>query len=340
MSIWDDIADLFKSKDELEREKQEAINSAKDSEKDLLSSLDNLEKDYLNSIPAKPEKDYSKLIEEFNKLEKEDNTKTDEELSEEAKKNAYDGYDELLAEINKKFNLDIEKTADKKETIESAGVEKLKELKELFDNNQNKIKNNMIDSGLYNSSIKIGLDDRNSDNFTNNSNMTAEGVKNKLAEIDKSIAELEEKKNGAINEFDIKTAKEYNQKLEKLFEERNIERQKIIAYNENLRLEKQKYDNNREKLINELKEKDAKAEREKAKFDAEQEAINGYSGSKKENYEKRYQLAYDFYNSLPKEVALDVIKSNPSIKGYLGLYYNTLVDSMNNRSDKKSIFNR
>lgn len=340
MSIWDDIMDIFKSKDQLEKEKQDAINAAKESEKDLLNSLSELEKQYNESLPVKPEKDYSKLIEEFNKLEKIDNTKNDEQLAEDAKNNVYEGYDELINEIKKKFDLDIDKTANKKDDVKNSGIDKLKELKNIFENNQNEIKNDMISSGLYNSSIKSGLDEKNENKLDYGKRETIDSVKNKLGDIENSIDELEKKKESAINEFDIKTAKEYNRELDKLKTERDKEKQKIIAYNEDLRLEKQKYDSNREKLINELKDKDAKAEREKAKFEAEQEALKGYNGEKKENYEKRYKLAYDFYNSLPKEVALDVIKSNPSIKGYLGLYYDTLLDSMKNRSDGKSIFNR
>ncbi len=93
---------------------------------------------------------------------------------------------------------------------------------------------------------------------------------------------------------------------------------------------------------NKLKEKELKYIEERAKAIEEQlaqrlkdeqylkylENKNGYAGEKAENYTQRYNVAFDFYNSMPKNVALKMINENKDLQGYLGNYFGRLVNAI------------
>ncbi|MDE7337557.1 MAG: hypothetical protein K2N32_05515, partial [Clostridia bacterium] len=55
---------------------------------------------------------------------------------------------------------------------------------------------------------------------------------------------------------------------------------------------------------------------------------NGYAGEKAENYAQRYNIAFDFYDSMPKSVALKMINENKDLQGYLGNYFGRLVNAI------------
>lgn len=338
MSIWDDISDLFKSQDQLDKEFNQKVNSAKEQEKELLKKLKEFEEQYKSTLPEKEEKDYYKLIGEFEKKEKEDNTLSNDELEDMAHDKAYADYEDMVNKIKEKYDIDIDNTASGKNKIEADGIEKLKELKEYFEKSANAINNKMSRKGLYNSSIKDNLSLKNVMDYDDNTKDAIKSTQDKLQNIDDKIKELEKNKEQALEDFDVKTAKNYTKELESLITARDKERQKIKQYNEELAQERTKFNNNREKQIQAMRENDAKAEREKQRYEAEQEKLYGYQGEKKDSYDKRLEVAVDFYNTLPKDVAISVIKSNPSLKHYLGNYYYSLLDAMESRREKKSPF--
>lgn len=66
------------------------------------------------------------------------------------------------------------------------------------------------------------------------------------------------------------------------------------------------------------------------------EKQNGYSGEKLEEYQNRYNLAYDFYTSLSPDIAVDALKSAPNMKYYLGLYYDKLLYALRARAKSEA----
>lgn len=338
MSIWDDFLDLFKTKEQLNKEKDEEYFAILDDEKELMKKLNGLRTEYESKIPEEEIVDYDAILEKFNKTEKEDNTLSNEKLDEIAKKEAYEGYDEVLSEIKKSFENSLNKNKQDKDKVNEKAKNELISLGNKFVANKNNIKDDMSKKGLFFSTINEGLNNKNEEEFSSNVKRNEENKRNSLLKLDEEIKEIENKKDEAMKKLDADKYKEYTKVLSDLTEKRDKERQKILEYNENLKTEKIKFDQNREKLIKELEEKDRKAKSEKDKLIAEQEKIYGYTGEKKENYDKRYDLAFEFYSALPKDIALRAVKSNPTLKGYLGNYYDTLLSAMYERAGEKSLF--
>ena len=114
------------------------------------------------------------------------------------------------------------------------------------------------------------------------------------------------------------------QESDALIDEMNKQLSTIEKYNNTIKSKTVKYLADRNKAIRKQAEEEAKAAREQAKF----EAMYGYTGDKKSNYDKRLQTAIDFYTSLPKEAAIKLVNNNPTIAGYLGHYYSRLVSAV------------
>lgn len=159
----------------------------------------------------------------------------------------------------------------------------------------------------------------------------ADSVKNayetELDSIANQIEILLSERESALEALDLQYAGDVKNKIDSLTKERDKLTKEYAEYNQKV-LEKQKdYAVEREKQINDYLEEKA----EQAKIKAEYEKEFGYSGEKKENYEQRFKIASDFYNSLSPNIAVDALKASPTMKYYLGIYYDTLLDNLNNR---------
>ncbi len=94
-----------------------------------------------------------------------------------------------------------------------------------------------------------------------------------------------------------------------------------------------------DKYNNTLKEKEAKYIEDRAKAIEAQLAQRlkdeltiknmedkyGYAGAKKENYQKRYDMAYDYYSALPQVRSVANVAKNKQLEEYLGAYYGKLI---------------
>ncbi len=337
MSIWDDFLDLFKTKEQLNKEKDEKYYAILDDEKEVMKKIRALQNEYENSIPKYESVNYDEKLEKFDKKAKEDNTLTDEELDSIAKNKSSEGYDEVLEKIKNTFNSSVNKNRQDREKVSEKTKEDLIELGKNYAKNKNNIADKMSKKGLYFSTINEGLNKQNDVNYVSNVKSAEESRLAALKKLDDEIKTLEKNKNDAINKLDTDSYKKYVNLLGDLTEKRDKERNKIFQYNEDLKAEKLKFDQKRERLIKELEEKDRIARNENAKLIAEQEKINGYTGEKKDNYDKRYDLAFEFYSSLPRDLSIRAIKSNHSLKGYLGNYYDTLLSAMYERGSAKKL---
>ena len=145
--------------------------------------------------------------------------------------------------------------------------------------------------------------------------------------ISNQIEILLSEREAALEALDLQYAGDVKNKIDSLTEERDKLTKEYAEYNQKV-LEKQKdYAIEREKQINDYLEEKAQQDKIKAEYEKE----FGYSGEKKENYEQRYKIASDFYNSLSADIAVDALKASPTMKYYLGIYYDTLLDNLNNR---------
>ena len=332
MSFWDELKELFKTDDERDEERRRRLQEASEGTSELEKQLAALDAKWQKSLP-KQTYDLDALFPKKTGLEEIDYTpRTDEDILDAAQK-----------EIDYQKAVDKDKAQSKYETS-SATLEKSKQaadenlkksyqnLEKVYDELRAKAENDAIKRGIARSSIimsKLGDLDY--------AKMLSAGEVEKayndtVGDIDLRLRALENDRDVAMGELDLKYADELAKRIADLKQERDELTLKYEKYNNTVREKNAKYESERETQISKFLQEKEKEQKAQESAQAEHEKKYGYSGDKLTEYQHRYDLAYEFYTSLSPDIAVDALKSAPNMKYYLGLYYDKLLNALKIRA--------
>ena len=329
MSFWEDFKDLFKTKQKLEEEKSAKIADALKGESKITEQMKQLEKLY--QMGKEPEKDVDELFPSDSGLKTVEYTvATDEELDDRAKSSLLGDYNDKKNKINSETNEKLENLGVKLSETKQKEQSELNDLKKKIEEAFSDVKSNAIKRGTTRSSIFQNSLNEVNENGQQSEDEAIKKYRTAVDSIDAQIENLKETRENALNNLDVKYASDVKEKLADLTKERDAIVKKYEEYNNKIIEKQNRYALEREKAINDyLKEK-----QEQDKLTEEYEKENGYTGDKKDNYEQRYNIAFDYYNSLSSDIALDALNASPSMKYYLGIYYDKLKDVLSNKQSK------
>lgn len=296
-----------------------------DGENELLDKLGQLDEEYKNSGAYDPGKGYEDLSDLLPEEQTFEYLKYEGDDEDTIRQNTKDKYDGLLEDEKQKVSDSYDvKTAvveNKKDATNAEYDQKQEQVDKDYDDFQKALMQELVKKGLYRSSIKQGQTDANeqaraweSSELTNKRNID-------VSKLDAEIAKLQGEANTALQQLDISYASKLDTEIERLLDKRAKEIESIDKYNNTLKEKEAKYIQDRAKAIeNQL------AQRIKDQLEINNlENKYGYAGEKKENYKQRYDLAYEYYTSLPHDVALRMLQDNKKLEDYLGAYYGKLV---------------
>ena len=338
-SIWDEFTDLFKTDSQKQAEKQNQINDALEREKSILDQLSALEKEYNDSLPKEEEIDLEKLFpSDLGLKEVGYNAESDEDIAARAERESALNKQYAQNSLESKYEAqksNVESNRQKAEENLKSGYEKLREL---YDDLRKRTENDVLKRGLARSSIATSqLSDLDTARMAGVSELQA-SYNSSMTDIDNKIAGLENDKLAALEELDIKSALQLEERIAELKKERDKTIKEYETYNNQVRKQNADYQVKRQ---NDIDEYLAKRESDKAAALQQQEANEkkyGYSGAKQENYAKRYDIAFDFYSSLAPEIAADALAASPNMKYYLGIYYDKLLNALKGTSGSKTYY--
>lgn len=333
-SIWDEIKDLFKTDKQLEEERQRKINDALNAENSVVDKLKELEKQYNDSLPKEEAPDLDALFPKDSGLKEIEYTpRSDEDIVSAAmKENAYDK-GVKKSQIEDRYAKAIGALEGDKKSAKQNLTESYANLEKLYSQLRENSLNDSIKRGMARSSVASDKLSALDSAHVGAAGDIERGYTESVAKIDGDISALEKELGGALDQLDVKSASELEDRIRKLKDERDAKVKEYEKYNNEVRVKNDKYALERE---NKIADYLAQKEKEKAEKDKAQQAYekeNGYSGEKLDNYSKRYQLAYDFYSSLSPDVAVDALKASPNMKYYLGVYYDKLMSSLKTRAN-------
>ena len=285
-------------------------------EKDEKDRIEREKQEYINSfLPDEKEFDY-----------KEYNGPNDGSLIEKAKNENQDFYEHEKDKIDYEYNEAIsEVNKNSEELNENAKQDSEDSLKE-FSEGVEKFKSNAMKNNIYDSSI-VGSKTRELRDITEKELLD---IKNQL---DSELKNIEDKKAQVEKEkeFDLKDlSSEYDKKVQNTFDDLKREQKEIKdeidKYNKEVKKEEKEYNENYNKILNEKSEEyDNMLEK---MYD--DEAKNGYTGDRAEEYQERLDMATEFFKRYPKDVALKMIDSNPNLSKFLGMHYYGLLEEIKN----------
>ncbi len=294
-------------------------------EQELIGKLGELDEEYKNGDyydPGKGYEDISDLLPEKQTFEYLKYEGDDEDTIRSNTKNKYDA---LLEDEKKKvddaLNKNTEVVENKKQATDEEYSQKQKQIDRDYDEFQKALEKELVKKGLYRSSIKQGQTKANEQAREWESNELLSKRNVDLSSLDAEIAKLQGEANTAIQQLDLSYAQKLDGEIERLLDKRNKEIASIDKYNNTLKEKEAKYIEDRAKAI-----EAQLAQRLKDELTIKNmEDKYGYAGAKKENYQKRYDMAYDYYSALPQDAALQMLQKNKQLEEYLGAYYGKLI---------------
>lgn len=323
---WDDFTKKVKEFFTGKKVADSVDTSAYDEgEKQLIDKLGQLDEEYKNSDkydPGKGYEDISDLLPEEQTFEYLKYEGDDEATIRDNTKNKYDA---LLEDEKKKVNDALDtKTAvveNKKQAADEEYSQKQRQIDRDYDEFQKALEQSLVKKGLYRSSIKQGQTDANEQARAWESKELSAKRDIDIGALDAEIAKLQGEANTALQQLDLSYAKQLDGEIERLLDKRNKEIESIDKYNNTLKEKEAKYVEDRAKAIEAQLAQRLKDEL----YIQNMENKYGYAGAKKENYQKRYDMAYEYYSALPQDVALQMLQKNKKLEEYLGAYYGKLI---------------
>lgn len=296
-----------------------------DGEKELLEKLGQLDEEYKNSGEYDPGEGYEDISDLLPEKQTFDYLKYEGDDEDTIRQNTKEKYDGLLDDEKKKVNDSYDvKTAsveNKKDTTNAEYDQKQEQLDKNYEDFQKALMQELVKKGLYRSSIKQGQSDANEKARAFESSELSNKRNVDVSKLDAEIAKLQGEANTALQQLDISYASKLDAEIERLLDKRTKEIESIDKYNNTLKEKEAKYVEDRAKAI----EKQL-AQRIKDQLEIQRlENQYGYAGEKKKNYKQRYDLAYEYYTSLPQDAALQMLRDNKQLEDYLGYYYGKLI---------------
>lgn len=325
-SFWDEFKDLFKTDSQRKEERQNEIAAALEAEKAVTDRLAELDREYRESLPEEPEPDLDALFPESLGLEKVEHTPaTDEELA--ARAQAGVDYEKAAEkrDLEHGFGLTEQALDDRADDAREDLDARYRELGELYEELRKQTDNDAIRRGVARGSIRSSAQQALSEEKAGAERASRAEYEGEMADISAELDALRREQDAAFEELNLKYAAELEERIADLKEERDKTAQKYADYNNAVDEAEREYALRREDDI-----ADYLAEREKERLEREEqqrreEAEFGYRGAKQENYAERYNIALDFYTSLSPDIAADALAASPSMKYYLGNYYDKLL---------------
>lgn len=339
MSFWDELKELFKTDEERDEERRRRLAEAQEGTSNLEKELAALDAEYKKKHPKATETyDLDALFPKESGLKEIDyEPKSDEELKKLASKQA--DYQNAVDKNNveAKYRAEAEDLADKKQSADKSLKESYQNLQKVYDELRKNAENDAIKRGVARSSIITSRLDDIDYAKTLSKEEVDEAYNEKIGDIDGKLKALERDKDVAMSNLDLKYASAIEKNMADLQAERDDLVLKYEKYNNSIREKNNRYDRQRRSDIDKfLKEKEEeRVAREKAEEEEEQK--NGYTGDKFDEYQKRFDMAYEFYSSLSADIAVDALKSAPNMKYYLGLYYDKLLYALRARAANSDV---
>ena len=280
---------------------------------DELKKLDTEYKEYEKSTETK-------LPETLGLTEKELDRTTDEEIKATLDQKYEGEKNNEMATIRAEAEGEIGELDTKKSGVKTSGEEELADIKSDYASAREDAENDALKRGLMNSSIYEGAKGQLDDGEIAETKRSIKDTQDALTAIDLEIDVLNQRLQRDLEAYELKHAAKVMKELDKLVAQRDKQNEAAIAYNNTLREKENAYQKQRA----EAEERAKKEREEKERFELE----NGYTGYKKENYLKRYELAGAYYRSMPRDRALEELRQDTFAQQYLGYYYQKLIDEL------------
>lgn len=333
--FWEEFKDLFKTQSQKDEERRQEISDALAAEKEVTAQLEQLDREYRESLPVEEEPDLEALFPVESGYEKVDYTPaTDEELVHLAESEINSKKSGDILDLDSVYNDAVAAVGEKTQSAEKKLSETLGDLSAVYEQLRKDAENSATERGLARSSVLSSAQTELADAQSAATADAENEYKGQIAALDAELVRLSEEREAALGQMELEYAAELEGRIAELKSERDAEAKKYAEYNNKIAEKDREYALEREENIAEYLEEKEKEKLEREEEIREQEKLYGYTGEKQLNYAKRYEIAYEFYSSLSPDIAAAALEASPNMRYYLGNYYDKLLDTLSEKGKK------
>ena len=274
MSIWTEIKKKIKNGEQLNADEviEEILKSANNDNAN--DTENNTKKDSVESYKSeqnfeeKVEKNADELISKDDSKNSYDNNPlatpkyekltytppTDEEIDEQAKNSLESYKNSTLSTIDENAKSEKNKISKEIEDGKNKASEKQIAIEQSYAETKENINNDMLRRGLARSSVATLLNSQNENDKLSAITKLRNESEKEITSLNEQIAQAEQKRKKAIDDFNIEYAVKYSAKVEELKQERDKKQREVIEFNN--AVEQKSYDDKLDgiKLYEQLKE--------------------------------------------------------------------------------------
>ena len=333
--FWEEFKDLFKTQSQKDEERRQEISDALAAEKEVTAQLEQLDREYRESLPVEEEPDLEALFPVESGYEKVDYTPaTDEELVHLAESEINSKKTGDILDLDSVYNDAVAAVGEKTQSAEKKLSETLGDLSAVYEQLRKDAENSATERGLARSSVLSSAQTELADAQSAATADAENEYTEQIAALDAELVRLSEEREAALGQMELEYAAELEGRIAELKSERDAEAKKYAEYNNKIAEKDREYALEREENIAEYLEEKEKEKLEREEEIREQEKLYGYTGEKQLNYAKRYDIAYEFYSSLSPDIAAAALEASPNMRYYLGNYYDKLLDTLSENGKK------
>lgn len=272
----------------------------------LIETLLSMENDYqgkTSGVDLTP----PDLPESLGLKEKEYVPVSDKELEEQALKELMPEYEDNVREEEMRFEKKENALNEQREDAENKEIEESKALNESYQTAVQNHRDKMIFQGLTNSTINDSGQKELEGILDLKSKEIEAKYDRKYIEIENSLKEAERELNSALELYDLNLAADLQEKIEKLKAKEEKRLEEINDYNLTIKEKELEYQIARANKLNKLREDRQKELFDEMRYNRILEEEQGVSLEKRMEYQRRGELAKEFYSQFSKEQANDLI---------------------------------
>lgn len=302
-----------------DKESKEIENKTK-SVDDVFKAFKDIDKKYEINLEDKSDSFNQSLELERKQFERPD----EKEVEKQAQEGLSEYKNASLNQIENDYKTNKTAIDQQLETLDSSTKQSKSQLEEAYQSAKTNASNDAIKRGLARSSIIVNKLAEYDKNMLTEFSKIEKDYNDTFNKLNNQKSMLEVQRQNALDAFDIAYAVKLSEKISALNEKLDQKEQEVIEYNNKMEQLEKEFELERNEKLQDYQNDLNKQKLDNMKYYGEY-GTNQLDMIKEK---EKYDIAYEYLMSLPKDEAVSLLENNPDFRTNFKTYYNKLYSTM------------
>lgn len=302
-----------------DKESKEIENKTKSID-DVFKAFKDIDKKYEINLEDKSDSFNQSLELERKQFERPD----EKEVEKQAQEGLSEYKNASLNQIENDYKTNKTAIDQQLETLDSSTKQSKSQLEEAYQSAKTNASNDAIKRGLARSSIIVNKLAEYDKNMLTEFSKIEKDYNDTFNKLNNQKSMLEVQRQNALDAFDIAYAVKLSEKISALNEKLDQKEQEVIEYNNKMEQLEKEFELERNEKLQDYQNDLNKQKLDNMKYYGEY-GTNQLDMIKEK---EKYDIAYEYLMSLPKDEAVSLLENNPDFRTNFKTYYNKLYSTM------------